>query len=155
MAVDYINVSQLNLFFTALLVKQVFTDDGGSQPGPRLDAAVKTASRTADGILLGAGFTEEQIEQLLDEDDALRCAVGKLVMAAGMTKPEWHRTDSTLRKDYQKEGETYISDVAQTRKRSVGEAVAGKNPIHSSRITVETPQFVFAPQGGRRAPGGF
>lgn len=151
-----ITQADLESWFTPNLVKRVFSDDGSGQPGVRLQTALSIASDEAKGHMMLAWPDPLSVEKLVDEDQSIRHAVGKLAMAVGMeSKPEWYQPGGGVGQAWRKEAVDVLKAVAQANRRSVGEQKAGTNKVYEQRVTAPTPNFIFAPSGGKAAGGGF
>jgi hypothetical protein len=149
--------ADLTARFGATRVREVFCDDGGGTVGPRLTTSLAVGSRDAEAELLKA-WPSDQIQTLIDGDEAIKAAVCDLVLADGMSgRPQWQGDGSpaeTLRKTALDKLKAY----AAAEKRSAAEADAGTNP--NARVGVvtsgrRTSDFVFAPSAGRPYPRGF
>jgi hypothetical protein len=152
-----ISLSDLMGKFPAQVVSGVFSDDGSGQPGHRLFESISEGRRIADAILLAA-WSQEQIETLVQEDAAIRSAVLKLVLAAGMEgRPEWD-SEGGYRDRLFKSATTTLDLLVKAQLRSVGEREAGENP-HASvgRVTHarDPHSFMFASTRGVPRRGGF
>lgn len=152
----YIGQSDLEAFFPATHVRQVFSDDGSGTPGPRLATALSAGCRQADAYLL-KGWADDNLAALVAGDDSIRLAVCQLVMAVGVLgKPEWSGEGApyaTLRKDAL--AMLQLLSTAQLRSRAE-KTGAGANPNAKGSIaSAACPQFVFAPSRRNPRPGGY
>jgi hypothetical protein len=156
-AVEF-TLSDLEAQFDASMVKRVFCDNGNGRVGPRLTSALSVARRVADALLLAA-WSQEQIEVLVTEDDAVRSAILDLALSEGMKgKLEWDVAGG-VRERMRKAAIENLNLLAQGKLRSVAEAAgAGRNP-HTKPGEVNTQRtphtFIFAPTKARPNRGGF
>lgn len=139
------------------LVRQVFCDNGSGTPGPRLFRSLKSGRRIADSVLLAA-WSQEQIETLVAEDDAVRGSALDLVLSEGMAgKLEWD-VEGGARDRLRKAALENLRMLVKGEQRSTAEKTAGANPhIRAGRVnTQRTPHtFIFAPSRAKPRPGGF
>ena len=151
-----IGQAELERHFKPLTVRQLFSDAGTKDPGPRLAASCMRASRLAEGALLGA-WTLEQIDVLFAEDEgivALTCSLAMACGAEGITA--WSGPGAPFEGLY-KRTMSELKEIAAGQLRSRGESKgAGTNPTITGRIrTVGEPAFVFAPTRSNPRRGGY
>jgi hypothetical protein len=149
--------ADLTARFGATRVREVFCDDGSGVVGPRLTTSLAVGSRQAEAELLKA-WPSDQIQTLVDGDEAIKAAVCDLVLADGMSgRPQWQGEGSpveTLRKTAMESLRAY----AAAEKRTAAEATAGANPnARVGLVTTGRPSttFVFAPNAASPRPRGF
>jgi hypothetical protein len=146
--------ADLEARYTPRVVRQIFSDDGTQNAGPRLAIACETASAQAVALLLKA-WSEEQIVTLAFEDPAVKHAICGLAMAIGAAaKPEWSGEGRPYA-GLEKQSISWLKELAAAHIRSRGEAQgAGTNPTIAGRTNKPTPQYIFAETKGKR-PGGY
>lgn len=147
--------ADLEAFYDASLVLQVFSTDGGRTVAEdKLLMILRASAGEGEAILRRGWPSRTAVERLVGEDHGARKAFVDLAMAGGMgSKPEWTGQDApfhSLRKDARK----VLEDFADGATRSPGEDVAGVNTNRSPRVNARS--FLFSPAAGcTRRPGGF
>ena len=138
-------------------VQRLFIDDGSNTPGSSLAIACESASRRADMILRPAGWDVTSIQQLVENDDAVKDALCDMAMHFGTKRrTEWYTDGKPPFQAVFKEAITTLQSIGQADLRPASESAAGPNPTYEVRVNVpEEPQFVFAPSSGRPSPGGY
>lgn len=154
----YVTQQGLELRYTQHQLRQAFTDDGSTQLNTaRLAIAIDGASREADAILGTAWRSADARAALVAADGSIQDAICVLVMHRGTSsRAAFRGSDGRWPYEQQARDARALLDLhAKARLASVGEADAGKNPIHKLRTTHEDPPFQFAPYRGRAPRGGF
>lgn len=157
MADPLVTQADVEARFPPLVVRQLFSDDGSSTPGPRLAAALDEASRQGEALLLAA-WPLESIALLVQNDSAVKGAICRLVIAIGADgKPEWSG-DGAPYQTLEKKARAWLQDLATAAIGSRGEEQAGANTVQLARLQNDRspPNFMFAAtKGNPRAGGGF
>jgi hypothetical protein len=153
-APSLVTQADLEAHYAPKVVRQVFSDDGTQNAGPRLAVACQTGSAQACALLLPA-WTEEQIVTIAAEDPAVKHAICQLVMAIGTEgKPEWSGEGRPYA-GLEDRARKWLKDLAAAAIRSRAEAQgAGQNQTIRGRTNKPTPQYIFAETKGKR-PGGY
>lgn len=152
---DLVTQADIEARYPADTVRLLWSDKGAGQPGPRLAIAIRVASRMAQAILLKA-WSEEQIAELVDKDDAVKDAICDLAVAHGASKKaEWSGQDRPYA-GLDKAARDTLELLVKAKLRSVGEKTAGGNPnVKGSIGSGVDPQYMFAPSKKRPYPGGY
>lgn len=138
---------------------QLTDDDGDGTADTAIVAwGLDEASRIAEGLLWRGFPSLTKIAALVAADSAAKGAVADIacglfggrrnefVTEAGKPQQHWRR----------EQGEKYLRQIAETARRSPGEASVGANDMLRMRVTREVPPttFVFSDTSAERAAGG-
>lgn len=155
MTAPLVTQADLEGFYPARVVLEVFSDDGGRTiNATRLANTLAATAGQGEAILRRGWPSRASIDLLVTEDSAALKAFVDLAMAEGMgAKPEWTGADApyaTLRRDARQ----VLTDLADGTTRSPGEDIAGRSTNRSIRVN-DRP-LVFAPAYGEtKRPGGY
>lgn len=156
----YITQQDVENRFTPRHVRAWFTDDGSMTPNAAaLTEALEEASKQGYAIMALAGWTEAQVQAMVNADPSVKGAFCDLFAGLGIRRrPEWWGDGPKPRwMIIEGSGVDKLEAIAQANRRPAAEQApgAGPNPTYDTRVTAPAPQFIFAPQGGRNQGGGF
>lgn len=149
---------------SAQQVADIFDDDGDGQVEgadlAKLEQTMADADDVVTGILLGKGWTEQQLEDALRLDrQVIRCWVGIFAQLAGERRTE--RLDDEGRGPFDAlgvRGRAELGKLARGELRSAQESAVGGAINASIGGQVETRPFFYAPDPRDpedQGPGGF
>lgn len=152
----YFYASDLERHFGETRVRDVFCDNGKREYTDRLAECCARASRRTE-TCLGAGWSTDQIEILIREDEDIFAAGCELVMGFGMSsgRPQWNTGDKAPYLTMISGAEKVLRDYASGVSKSRAEAQAGLNPRRRVGKVSDRNSFMFAPSDGHPRRGGF
>lgn len=155
---DLITQAILEAHYKPRQVRDAACDDGSGDPGTSLATAISTASKRAKMILAKGGWSEESIETLVGDDDALESAVCDIAMYE-LTKRNLAWIDQSGRpimRTAKDDAVALLEDVASAKLRPASESTAGANGRFGNRSNVRRdPQYMFAGSRSKPTPGGY
>jgi len=160
---SFVNETDLRNRIGSAKMAQVFDDDGDGEPDTApLQSCLADANDTTEGILLGKGFTRDQLNKLSVDAQIRRAASGIAAQIAGERRTEW--LNDRGEGQYHSMGERAkdnLKALAAAELRSRVEYTtegAGENETIKAQLSTGCPRFIIARDAGSGAksgPGGF
>lgn len=157
-----IDQSELELHIGVQTVAQLATDDGGDTPSASVIAKVLQGASDAARGILRKGFTDDQVDDLVDalvgDDQAVKDHI--LDIAAGLLgqrRPGLLSAEGkTPFSGFRSRGERALREIADAKRRAAGEAGAGNNRRLRARTNQPTKTPIFAStEADPVGPGGY
>jgi hypothetical protein len=149
MSKTYIFQNDLEEMYGVKPVAELFREPGTNATSVRLQTCCRVGCRKADAYLLKA-WTEEQIENLVRTDDAIRSDLCDIIMHEGEKgRPEWRSgTEVTAYEKAATSALKRLKELSEAQQRSVGETQGGGVNPHTRAARTGTQNLIFAPSGG-------
>lgn len=157
-----ISQSDLELHIGVQTVAQLSTDDGSETPNAAVIAKVLQGASDAARGILRSGFSDDQVDDLVDalvgDDQAVKDHV--LDIAAGLLgqrRPGLLSPDGTTPfSGFRRAAEKALKETAAGKRRAAGETNAGSNSKLKARTNQSTKKPVFAStKDDPVGPGGY
>jgi len=154
----FVNARDLSRRLGEARFKQLFDQNLNGRADADLVAEVCTdANREIESLLLGKGFTHDQLEKLAQDETLRRAGCWIAAEMAVFSKPEMVGPDGTTAYSEQaKRAREMIKTIASGERRLAAEQVAGPTASIRGHVSEPTPGFYVAPSiANPKGPGGF
>jgi len=154
----FVNDKDLSRRLGEARFKQLFDHDLDGKADAELVAEVCTdTNREIESLLLGKGFTHDQLEKLSQDETLRRAGAWIAAEMAVLAKPDMVAPDGTTAYSEQaKRAREAIKTIASGERRLAAEQVAGPTTSIRGHVSEPTPGFYVAPSiANPKGPGGF